>query len=184
MPAALRAPLPAYRQAFQELGVATFELPGHEADDVTATLAVKVGATGGNAVILSTDKIFLQLLGDRIAVRDHFRKRDLDGAWVRARFGVGPESLLDLLALTGDGGSSIPGVPGIGPKTAAKLLASWGSLEGALAAAADPAGGGLTPRLAGALRAHAGAARLARSLLAPRTDLELGLNLRDLRVPG
>jgi DNA polymerase-1 len=101
------------------------------------------------------------------------------------RFGVEAERLLDLLALTGDASNSIPGVPGVGPKTAAKLLAAWGSLEAVLGLAHEPAASDgpsrLTPTLARNLIAHADDARLARTLLALRTDLELGLNLRDLR---
>jgi len=185
MPEALGAALPEFREAFAELGVPSFELPGTEADDVIGTLAVKVAAAGGQAIILSTDRIFLQLLSDRVKVRDHFGKRFVDGDEVVRRFGVDAERLLDLLALTGDSSNSIPGVPGVGPKTAAKLLAAWGSLEAVLALAHEPAASDgpprLTPTLARKLIAHADDARLARSLLALRTDLELGLNLRDLR---
>jgi len=163
MPEALGAALPEFREAFAELGVPSFELPGTEADD----------------------RIFLQLLSDRVKVRDHFGKRFVDGDEVVRRFGVDAERLLDLLALTGDSSNSIPGVPGVGPKTAAKLLAAWGSLEAVLALAHEPAASDgpprLTPTLARKLIAHADDARLARSLLALRTDLELGLNLRDLR---
>lgn len=185
MPEALREALPEYREAFAGLGVSSFELPGVEADDVIATLAVKVAAAGGEAVILSTDRIFLQLFSERVRVRDHFAKRDLDRGEVERRFGVAPERLLDLLALTGDSSNGIPGVPGVGPKTAAKLLADRGSLDAVLAVAHEPAAtdgpSRLTPTLARKLVAHADDARLARTLLALKTDLELGLNLRDLR---
>ena len=186
MPEALAAALPSYREAFAELGVISFEHPGSEADDVVATLAVKLADAGGAAVILSTDKIFLQLLSAAIAVRDHFARRDFDGEFVLERFGVEPERLLDLLALAGDSTSGIPGVPGVGPKTAAKLLGALGSFDQVLAAAArvgsgETAAPPLTARLAAKLVAHADDARLARTLLGLRTDLELGLNLMDLR---
>ncbi|MEZ5331888.1 MAG: 5'-3' exonuclease H3TH domain-containing protein [Thermoanaerobaculia bacterium] len=181
MPPALADALPGYREAFAGLGVSSFELPGVEADDVVGTLAVKTAGSGGEAVILSTDRIFLQLLSGRVRVRDHFASRDLDRGGVLDRFGVEPERLLDLLALTGDSGNGIPGVPGVGPKTAAKLLDAHGSLEAILTvAAAEPTE--LSPKLAAKLRDHAADARLARSLVALRTDLELGLNLRDLRL--
>jgi 5'-3' exonuclease len=219
MPEALREVLPAYREAFAAAGVTSFELPRVEADDVVGTLAVKVAEAGGRAVILSTDKIFLQLLSDRIVVRDHFKQQDLDRAYVVERFGVPPEQLIDLLALAGDSTNGIPGVPGTGVKTAAKLIAEHGSLEAILAAAdpgadspaaadpaaasptaADPAAAGaaadpastsvtvpappLTPKLRERLVDHAEDARLAQSLVTLQTNLDLGINLKDLRYRG
>ncbi len=188
MPEALRAALPSYREAFAALGVTSFDLAGSEADDVIATLAVKVAAAGGSATILSTDKIFLQLLSDRIVVRDHFARRELDREHALARFGVAPERLLDLLALAGEATSAIPGVPGVGPKTAAKWLGVFDSLDALLAAAARGASGAspgvdapLPAKQAERLVVHAAAARLAQTLLRLRTDLDLGLNLMDLR---
>ena len=199
MPEALREALPAYREAFAAAGVSSFELPKVEADDVVGTLAVKVAGAGGQAVILSTDKIFLQLLSDRIVVRDHFKQQDLDRAYVVERFGVPPEQLIDLLALAGDSTNGIPGVPGTGVKTAAKLIAEHGSLE-AILAAADPAAAGaaadpastsvtvpappLTPKLRERLVDHAEDARLAQSLVTLQTNLDLGINLKDLRYRG
>lgn len=182
MPEALRDALPDYREAFSRLGVASFELEGVEADDVLATLAVKMSTAGGHAVILSTDKVFLQLLSDSVTVRDHFAKSDLDRGEVLRRFGVEPEQLLDFLALTGDSSSGIPGVRGVGPKTAARLLQVHGSLEAILTAAADESD--ISPGLVEKLVAHADDARLARTLFTLRTDLDLGLNLRELRFNG
>ncbi|HEX9698691.1 MAG TPA: 5'-3' exonuclease H3TH domain-containing protein [Acidobacteriota bacterium] len=220
MPEALREALPAYRDAFAAAGVTSFELPRVEADDVVGTLAVKIAGAGGQAVILSTDKIFLQLLSDRIVVRDHFKQHDLGRAYVVERFGVGPEQLVDLLALAGDSTNNIPGVPGIGVKTAAKLIAEHGTLEAILAAAdpaaanpaaadlaaagpaaanpaapdlaeADPASASettpapsFTPKLRERLVDHAEDARLARSLVSLQIDLDLGINLKDLRYRG
>lgn len=190
MPAPLGDALPAFREAFAQMGIPSFDREGTEADDVIATLAVKVAQAGGRAAILSTDKSYLQLLSEAVRVRDHFRQRNLGPENVRERFGVGPDRLLDLLALAGDSTSSIPGVPGVGSKTAAKLLADWGSLDAVLAAArASPAaepreGPRLTPRLRERLVAHADDARLARRLFELVTDLELGLNLSSLRYSG
>lgn len=186
MPEALRAALPAYRATFAELGVASFELPGYEADDVVATLATKVAAAGGRSVILSTDKIYVQLLSERIGVRDHFARREWDRLRAIERFGVAPERLVDRLALTGDPTAGLAGVPGVGPKTASQWLARFDSLEALLAAAAAPEGSEPRPpaKLAAKLVDHADAARRARRLLTLATDLELGLNLRELRLPA
>ena len=198
MPEALRDALPAYKEAFQAIGVGSFSVPKVEADDVIGTLAVKVAAANGTALILSTDEVFLQLLCDHIAVRDHFGQRWLDRGHLRTKFGVAPEQFIDLLALAGDTTNAIPGVPGIGPKTAAKLIDNFGPLEAILAAAgvndaeADAANGApsgdaspsLTPKLRDKLFDHADDARMAKSLVRLQTDLDLGLNLKALRYAG
>ena len=153
---------------------------------MVATLAAKVAAAGGQATILSTDKIFQQLISPRIRVRDHFQKLDVGRQQVIDRFGVPPEQLVDVLAFAGDSTNSIRGVPGIGVKTAAALIRDFGSLEWTLAAAAgetdlDEDLPALRPRLAEKLAAHAQDARLTRSLVRLGTDIDLGLSLATLR---
>lgn len=185
MPAPLEEALPAYREAFRSLGVSSFEMPKVEADDVIGTLATKVAEAGGEAVILSTDKIFLQLLSPQIGVRDHFKPADLGRDYIVERFGVAPEAFVDFLALTGDSTNAIAGVPGVGPKTAVNLLEEFGSLDAILAAAAsDHEHGSLTTKMRDKLQDHAEDARLARSLVQLQTDLDLGLNLKELRYGG
>lgn len=176
MPEALRHALESYRQAFREIGVASLAFPGIEADDVVATIAVKAAQTGASVIVLSTDKIFAELLPAGVGVRDHFKGRDLDAAAVMARFGVEPVQLADYLALAGDRGNNILGVPGIGAKGAADLLTRFANLEEALAAC-DRIGG----RLGDRLREHGETARRCRRLARLRTDLELGVNLNQLR---
>jgi 5'-3' exonuclease len=176
MPEALREALDGYRQGFREIGVESLGFPGLEADDVIATMAVKAAAAGATAIVLSTDKIFAELLPVGVRVRDHFRGREIDRAAVEAKFGVRPEQLADYLALAGDRGNNIPGVPGIGRKTAAGLLERFATLEEALGSAAKVEG-----RPGELLREHAETARLCRRLVALRTELELGVNLRELR---
>jgi 5'-3' exonuclease len=177
MPEALRSGLPRFQRAFLEKGVQSLCFPGVEADDVIATLAAKVARRGGHAVILSTDRAFLQLLSDRVHVRDHFRQRDLDRAFVADRYGVEPGELADYLALCGEPTNNVKGVPGVGAKTAAGLLKEFGTLERILSAA-----GTLQGRPGEALRGHAEDVVLARTLVTLRTDLELGLNLKSFRL--
>jgi 5'-3' exonuclease len=179
MPEELRAGLDRFQQAFSKLGVASVSKPGIEADDVVATLATGVAAHEGIAIVLSTDTAFCQLISERIVVRDHFQKRALDETYVRVKFGVGPEHLVDLWALAGSPTTHIPGVPGVGLKTAAKLLDEHGNLDAVL-----EAGPGIEGKLGEALRAGAELARLSRKLARLRTDLELGWNLRSFRVPA
>jgi protein Xni len=179
MPSALKEGLPGYQEAFRLDGVSSLSFPGLEADDVVATLARKVSEREGRVRILSTDKMFLQLISDRISVRDHFAQRDLDAAYVEKKFGVSPEQLVDFLSLTGDGTNHIPGIPGVGPKRAAALLKECGSLEKVLSS---------SPRQKGSLREkleqHGDTALLARDLVRLKTDLELGVNLKSFRFGG
>ncbi len=179
MPPALKEGLPGYQEAFLLDGVSSLSFPGLEADDVAATLACKVAERGGRVRILSTDKMFLQLLSDRISVRDHFAQRELDGAYVKKKFGVEPEQFVDFFSLTGDNTNNIPGIPGVGPKRAAALLKECGSLEKALASASRQKGS-----LREHLEQHGGTALLARDLVRLKTDLELGVNLKSFRYTG
>jgi len=185
MPEVLRQSLPRFKGAFAQLGVESLEVEGVEADDVVATLATKTEAAGGAVVILSTDKAFLQLLSARVSVRDHFKKADLDRGHVLRRFGVPPESLVDLLALAGDNGNGIAGVAGVGAKTAARLLADFDTLDHLLAAVAgegsSPSTAGMSDRLRGKLVGQADSARLAQRLVRLDGGLDLGLSLRALR---
>lgn len=179
MPEELRAGLDRYREAFAKLGVSSVSKPGIEADDIVATLATGVAAHDGKALILSTDTAFCQLISDRIEVRDHFQKRALDEAYVREKFGVRPGELVDLWALAGSGSTHVPGVPGVGVKTAAKLLEEHGSLDRVLEAAPEMKG-----RLGEKLRGNVELALLSKKLARLRSDLELGWNLKSFRVPG
>ncbi|WP_205438659.1 flap endonuclease Xni [Edwardsiella tarda] len=129
MPDSLVAEMDALRAAFATLGVACWQSPGNEADDLAATLADKVARSGHRVTIVSTDKGYCQLLSPQIQIRDYFQKRWLDLPFVRQEFGVEPQQLTDFWGLAGISSSKIPGVAGIGAKTAAALLAEFGSLE-------------------------------------------------------
>lgn len=177
MPEELRAGLDRYRDLFSKLGVSSVSKPGIEADDVVATLATGVATHDGKAIILSTDTAFCQLISERIVVRDHFQKRALDEGYVRGKFGVRPEELVGLWALAGSSTTHIPGVPGVGVKTAARLLAEHGNLDAVLEAAA-----GIKGKLGETLQANVDLALLSRKLARLRTDLELGWNLKSFRV--
>ncbi len=176
MPAALASALDGYRKAFQDIGVSSLTLPRLEADDVIATAASKAVAADTSAIILSTDKGFLQLLPKGVRVRDHFRRVDFDAQYVIDKFGVRPDQLGDFLALAGDRGNGIPGVPGIGAKSAAALLGRFETLESILKSTGDVEG-----KIGERLRDNADAALLYRTLVGLKTDLELGTNLSDLR---
>lgn len=103
---------------------------GNEADDLAATLAVKVTQAGHQATIVSTDKGYCQLLSPTLRIRDYFQKRWLDAPFIDKEFGVQPQQLPDYWGLAGISSSKVPGVAGIGPKSATQLLVEFQSLEG------------------------------------------------------
>jgi len=176
MPETLRKNLPRFKEAFESSGVRSIEKDGIEADDIIATLAKKIASRDGAVIILSTDKTFLQLLSDRIRVRDHFKKTFLDRAYVQEKFGIQPGQLVDLLSLAGDSTNAIPGVPGVGHKTAARLLETFSTLESVLENSSSIKG-----KAGKAIAAHVQDALLAQSLIRLRQDIELGMNLNLFR---
>ena len=178
MPEDLATVLPRIEAAIETAGVRCVRVPGFEADDVLATVAVKIAAAGGRAVILSTDKSMLSLLAPGIRVHNHFDDRDLDAGYVSQRFGITPGQLPDWLALVGERSQGIPGVASVGAKTATRLLGEHGSLDAVLNAAGDIPG-----RLGERLRGEAEQARLSLMLARLRTDVNVGVNLNECRLP-
>lgn len=147
-----------------------------EADDLIATLAVKVALRGQKVTIVSTDKCFLSLLNPNIQVYDYFNRRHLDNDYVVNKFDVQPDKLIDLWTLTGDSTNKIPGVPGIGQVTASQLLKQYGSIK-AIVNASD-----LKRSLSEKLSTNTEQISLSRQLLTLKLDIPLGFNLKDIRL--
>jgi DNA polymerase-1 len=126
---------PLVREATAAFGVHCVELPGYEADDLIATYARRAREAGGEAVVVSSDKDLMQLIGPSVVMWDPMKDRRLAEEAVFEKFGVGPEKMIDLQALIGDSVDNVPGAPGIGPKTAAQLLDEYGDLDTLLARA-------------------------------------------------
>ena len=117
------------REATKALGVPAVELKGYEADDLIATYAQHAVAKGKKVVIISSDKDLMQLVTDDITMMDTMKNKIIDKDGVLEKFGVLPEKVIDVQSLAGDSVDNIPGVPGIGIKTAAQLINEYGSLE-------------------------------------------------------
>ena len=128
---------PLVRQATAAFGVHCVELAGYEADDLIATYACRVRDAGGEAVIVSSDKDLMQLIGPSVVMWDPMKERRLGEEAVMEKFGVTPDKMIDLQALVGDSVDNVPGAPGIGPKTAAQLLDEYGDLDTLLARAGE-----------------------------------------------
>ncbi|MEM9443619.1 MAG: DNA polymerase, partial [Pseudomonadota bacterium] len=134
-PEDLRPQFPLVRDAAAAFGVPVVELEGYEADDIIATYAKQAAIDGRPVTIVSSDKDLMQLIGNGVEMFDPMKAKDIGPDEVMAKFGVKPAKVRDVLALAGDSSDNVPGVPGIGPKTAAQLLEQFGDLEGLLAGA-------------------------------------------------
>ncbi len=128
-PEDLRPQFPLVRDATRAFNVPCIEMEGFEADDLIATYARDVEAQGGETVIISSDKDLMQLVSDKVSMFDTMKNKRIGPDEVVEKFGLGPEHVIDIQALAGDSTDNVPGVPGIGVKTAAQLIEAYGDLE-------------------------------------------------------
>ena len=133
VPEELLAQVPVVKEVVDALGVPRIEVPGAEADDIIGTLSRLAEERGMEVVIISSDKDLYQLVSKKVRIRDGLKERTVGVEQVRETFGVGPERVAELLALAGDPSDNIPGVPGIGEKTASGLIREFGTVENLLA---------------------------------------------------
>ena len=166
------------REATRAFNVPCVEMEGFEADDLIATFARMASAEGREVVIVSSDKDLMQLVDDRISMLDPVKNRRIGRDEVVARFGVGPENVIDVQSLAGDSTDNVPGVPGIGVKTAAELIETYGDLETLLARAGEIK----QPKRRENLIDHADLARVSRELVTLRVDAPVGWTIDDLTL--
>jgi DNA polymerase-1 len=178
MPDDLAAQIEPLKEAIQALGWSVLTIEGVEADDVIATLAEQAKRRGWRCVISTGDKDLAQLVGERVTLVNTMSNETLDAPAVQAKFGVAPERVVDYLALIGDSVDNVPGVPKVGPKTAAKWIAQYGSLEGVMTHAGE-IGGAVGENLRNTLDWLP----KGRSLLTVRRDVALPVTL-DALVDG
>ncbi len=157
------------RRIAEVLSVPTLEVEGWEADDVIATMVDRARAKGFEVDIVTSDKDFLQLLAPDVRIFDPMKDRSLDAAYALERYGIKPEQMRDYQALVGDAIDNIPKVPGIGPKTAADLLAQFGSIEGMLPRLDEVP----KPKIREALKTNLEQLKMALQLVSFRHDLAI-----------
>jgi DNA polymerase I len=180
-PADLVPQFPMIRDATRAFSLPCIEEEGLEADDIIACYAKAALAAGWKVTIVSSDKDLMQLIEPgRLDLLDTMNNRRLSVEHVQEKFGVQPEQLGDVLALMGDSVDNVPGVPGVGPKTASELINTYGDLEGVLAAAPTIK----KPKLRQTLIDHADDARLSRELVRLVCDRPLPEPLEDLALKG
>jgi DNA polymerase-1 len=185
-PSDLVAQIEPVRAVVAGLGIRALVVPGVEADDVIATLTTRFAAEGVECVVVTGDKDLMQLVGPRVRLWDTMRDRWTDETAVEQRLGVRPEQVVEVMALMGDAVDNIPGIKGIGEKTAVALIRAFGDLDGVLehlpAVAEMPLRG--AKKVAALLREGAAQARLSRQLALVRRDLPIDCRLADLRCAG
>jgi len=177
-PEDLRPQFPLVKQASQAFNLATIEMPGFEADDIIATYARQARESGMSVTIVSSDKDLMQLVGDGVVMHDPMKQRRIGPKQVEEKFGVGPDRVVDVQALCGDSTDNVPGVPGIGVKTAALLINEYGNLDGVLDRAEEIK---QTKRRQNLID-HADLARISRRLVTLKDDVPVDLGLEDLRL--
>ena len=172
---------PLIRKAVEAFNIPCIEMVGYEADDIIATYARLGVEHGADVTIVSSDKDLMQLVGDRVVMFDAMKNKVIDRAGVIERFGVGPEKVIEVQALTGDPTDNVPGVPGIGVKTAALLIDEYGDLETLLSRAGEIK----QPKRRQSLIDHADAARISHQLVRLKDDVpvEHGLETLGKREP-
>ncbi|RAU22751.1 DNA polymerase I [Paramagnetospirillum kuznetsovii] len=169
---------PLVRDATRAFDVCCIEMEGFEADDLIATYARAAVAQGAKVTIVSSDKDLMQLVGERVQMFDPMKNRVIGEPEVREKFGVGPDRVVDVQALCGDASDNVPGVPGIGIKTAAQLIGEYGDLDTLLARASEIK----QPKRRESLLEHAELARISRRLVLLRDDVPLPVAMDQLAV--
>jgi len=163
------------RQATRAFNLPCLEMEGYEADDLIATYARIACEAGGDTTIVSSDKDLMQLVGPSVTMYDPMKDRQIGIPEVIEKWGVPPEKMIDLQALTGDSIDNVPGVPGIGPKTAAQLLEQFGDLDTLLARAGEIK----QDKRRQSIIDNADNARVSRELVKLRNDVPVAESLDD-----
>ncbi|MCK4858440.1 MAG: DNA polymerase I, partial [candidate division Zixibacteria bacterium] len=184
MPEEMREQLPRLNEILEVMDVTTLRAPGFEADDLIGTIASKAAAAGWEVVIVSGDKDLFQLIDDRIKMLN-LRKTTEAGEWfdreaVKAKMGVYPEQIIDLLALAGDSSDNVPGLAGVGPKTALKLLEQFGSF----AAVFDNADQIKAKKLKESVTSGREKAYLSRQLVTIDRNVDFPYDLEQMTLPS
>ena len=177
MPDDLRAQVGPIREVVRAFNIPALELAGYEADDIIGALAARHSASGGRVVVVTGDKDLMQIVTDRVTLLDTMKGKASGIAEVNERFGVGPELVPDILGLAGDSSDNIPGVPGIGEKTAIKLIQEFGSLDRLLERAGEVKG-----KIGEKLREFREQALLSRQLATIELNVPLEVTAEELRA--
>lgn len=177
MPEELSEQIPYLHALIKALGIPLYSLPGAEADDIIGTLTKRALSEGHHVLISTGDKDMAQLVNPHVKLEDSFKERVLDEAGVLEKFGVHPHQIIDYLTLMGDASDGIMGVPGVGAKTAAKLLTEYGSLNNIIANVDQ-----LKGKLSQNIKDNLDNIKIDHQLASIVCDLDLALDWHDLKL--
>ena len=166
-------------QIIRAMGVPLLQKKGAEADDIMATIVRRLAGSDVRIVMVSRDKDLEQLIGPDAVLFDPTKEEIIDAARLEEKKGYQPAKAVEIQALCGDTSDNVPGVPGVGPKTAVKLIRQFGSAEGVIAHADE-----LTPKLSENIRTHADTVALAKKLVTLADDVEMDLELSQFAFDG
>lgn len=177
MPEELSQQIPYLHALIRALGIPLHTLPGAEADDIIGTLAKRAEKAGHQVLISTGDKDMAQLVTDKVTLEDSFKDKPMDVDGVIEKFGVRPDQIIDYLTLMGDASDGIRGVPGVGAKTAAKLLNEYGTIAGILENVDNIKG-----KVGQSLKDNVEGITLDHQLASIVIDLDLSLTYDDLKL--
>ncbi|WP_335956243.1 DNA polymerase I [Acinetobacter bereziniae] len=177
MPEELSQQIPYLHALIRALGIPLHTLPGAEADDIIGTLAKRAEKEGYQVLISTGDKDMAQLVTDKVTLEDSFKDKPMDVDGVIEKFGVRPDQIIDYLTLMGDASDGIRGVPGVGAKTAAKLLNEYGSIDGILKNVDNIKG-----KVGQSLKDNVDGITLDHQLASIIIDLDLNISYEDLKL--
>jgi DNA polymerase-1 len=175
MPDDLIPQIPFIKDIVRGLSITVLEKQGVEADDIIGTLAGTASRLGWKTILVSGDKDLMQLIDENVTMIDTMKDKTYDVAAVKERFGVSPDKVTEILGLMGDASDNIPGVPGIGPKTAQRLIEEYGSVEEVIRNTENLR----NVKLRESFRRHADQARMSRQLALIRKDVDVDFDLKD-----
>jgi DNA polymerase I len=177
MPDDLRPQIAPIKEMVRAFNIPALELAGFEADDIIGTIALDCESKGVDVVVVTGDKDLMQIVSDRVRLLDTMKEKESGIQEVEERFGVGPELVTDILGLAGDSSDNIPGVPGIGEKTAIRLIQEFGDLDSLLERSAEVKG-----KNGEKLREFADQARLSRQLATIDRRVPLDYDFSDFAL--
>lgn len=175
MPDDLSPQIPFIKDIIRGFSIPVIEKQGTEADDIIGVLSEQARSKSWRTVIVSGDKDLMQLINENVTMVDTMKDKTYDIAAVKERFGVAPDKVVEILGLMGDTSDNIPGVPGVGPKTAQRLIEEYGSLETVI----ENADNLRNVKLRESFKKYAEQARLSRQLALIRKDVEIDFDLKD-----
>lgn len=178
MPDDLAVQLPYIYRLVDAFNIPRLSMAGYEADDILGTLARRFTALGCDVVLVSGDKDLYQLVDEHVTILDTMKEQCIGVPEVRERFGVEPERVIDVLGLMGDSSDNVPGVPGVGEKTAKQLITTFGSIEALLARVDEVK----QPKLRERLREHAESARRSRQQVTIDVAMPIDIDLQELTI--